>query len=144
MTIRVDYRCTQCGETREASVSSPPPGQGICPQCGGASRRRFSSFAVKGTPSRAEQVRAQRNVSVPGACSMHPEVASVWSARVRRDERALDSALRSQEKYMQRTGISPQDLASGGGHSHAHSKKIGGADALGKKDQINKMNGVVQ
>jgi hypothetical protein len=120
VSLIVDYKCGGCGLIAEQFVSSPPPVRGSCAACGGEARRLFSSGGLV-TDHRDRSARSTRSArtpaagcvggGVPGACTMHPEVASVWSARVRGDHRALDVALERQDRFLRNTGVAPDQLA---------------------------------
>jgi hypothetical protein len=115
MSVMVDYRCGTCG-VQEARVTSPPPPLRECPNCGAAAQRLFAPVGLSrgrtGTPA-GRAAGCGSGVDIPGSCTMHPEVASVWAARFRGDGRALDAALEKQERYMNRSGITPDQLAHG-------------------------------
>jgi predicted nucleic acid-binding Zn ribbon protein len=112
--VIVDFLCATCGTTAERVVSSPPPASAACDACGGAARRLFSGVGLlrgAAAPRPAARSAGCAGGAVPGACTMHPEVASVWSARVRGDNRALDAALESQDRFLRTSGVTADQLA---------------------------------
>lgn len=119
MTILVDYRCTSCGQTKESRLPSPPPQMQACGHCGALARRLFAAVGLTGGKPSAGRDQHEGptgqggHADVIGSCAMHPEVSNVWSARVSGDERELDKALAKQEKFLQSTGLTPDQLAHG-------------------------------
>jgi putative FmdB family regulatory protein len=115
VAILVDYRCTSCGQTRESRVPSPPPQVQACGRCGAEAQRLFAAVGLTGGKSSAGRDQYEGHTDVIGSCAMHPEVSNVWSARISGDERKLDKALAKQEKFLQSTGLAPNQLAHGSG-----------------------------
>jgi putative FmdB family regulatory protein len=57
----VDYRCGECGVTREVNAPSPVADTLACPSCGGAARRQYGLGGLLGVrPARRAKERLDR------------------------------------------------------------------------------------
>jgi hypothetical protein len=105
--ILVEYRCASCAGVSETPTTWPFPTNWVCGgagvRLGGFTRR----LGFGGLGAGGGRVRRGRSW---GVCVVGFG-AGVWAARVRGDDRALRAATLRQERFLERTGQTPQELA---------------------------------
>lgn len=105
--ILVEYGCGSCGTPSDRWVQTPVPPRLACSSCGSVAKRRFGGALVAGRSADEAQPRRQQKAPAPvSGCSDHsgmpgcvltPTAARALSARMRKDNRALEKELAYQE-----------------------------------------------
>lgn len=117
-----DYRCPAHG-TFEAVVPSPIPDHHVCPVCGDAASRRFTTAGLSGTAPRPAEVLARSpkaDAVVPGLCAAPADARTSVIARYVGDNDTLASEQKRQTRRFEECGPPTADMLAPGCRKGAH------------------------